>query len=74
MQYNEIIMCYYSREDGGYISVFKLMPGITAFGETEKESIRELSIAIEGVLEMYHEAFLENDKVNKRIKELENNE
>ena len=37
----------YSDEDDGYIAIAPELPGCSAFGETEEESLREIKVAID---------------------------
>ncbi len=41
------IEIFYSEEDEGYIAVVPELPGCSAFGETEKEALKEIKVAIE---------------------------
>jgi len=45
----------YSEEDGGYIALSPEFPGLSAFGETPEEAIRESETALELFLEAYSE-------------------
>ena len=45
------IEIFFSEEDEGYIAVVPELPGCSAFGKTEEESLREVKIAIELWLE-----------------------
>ena len=42
-----------SEEDGGYIALSPEFPGLSAFGETREESIREFETALELFFEVY---------------------
>jgi len=45
------IEIFYSEEDEGYISVVPELPGCSAFGETEKEALKEVMDAMDLWLE-----------------------
>ena len=45
----------WSEEDNGFIVTVKEFPGLSAFGETRSEAIKEAEIALEGFLEVYKE-------------------
>ncbi len=45
----------YSEEDGGYIALSPEFPGLSAFGETLEEAIRESETALELFIEAYSE-------------------
>lgn len=49
----------WSEEDSGFIATVKEFPGLSAFGETRSEAIREAEIALEGFLEVYKEGNIE---------------
>ena len=59
---------HYSEEDGGYIAFSPEFPGLSAFGETPEEAIRESETALELFLEAYSEKkkTLPEPKVLKR--------
>jgi len=46
---------HYSEEDGGYIALSPEFPGLSAFGETPEEAIREAETALELFIEVYLE-------------------
>ena len=46
---------YWSDEDEGYIAVVPEFPGLSAFGETKGEAIREATDATDGFIETYKE-------------------
>ena len=46
---------YWSDEDEGYIAVVPEFPGLSAFGETKEEAIREAADATDGFIETYKE-------------------
>jgi predicted RNase H-like HicB family nuclease len=50
--YKYSIEIFYSQEDEGYIALAPELPGCSAFGETEEESLKELKIAIDLWLEI----------------------
>lgn len=41
------INIFYSEEDEGYIAVVPELPGCSAFGETEEETLKEIKTAME---------------------------
>lgn len=45
------IVIFYRDEDDGYSAVVPELPGCSAFGETEEESLKEVKIAVELWLE-----------------------
>lgn len=45
----------WSDEDNGFIATVKEFPGLSAFGETRLEAIKEAEIALEGFLKVYEE-------------------
>jgi len=45
------IEIFYSEEDEGYIAVVPELPGCTAFGENEEDTLSEIKIAIDLWLE-----------------------
>ncbi len=45
----------YSEDDGGYIALSPEFPGLSAFGETPEEAIRESETALELFIEAYYE-------------------
>lgn len=45
--YKYAIEIFYSEEDEGYIAVVPELPGCSAYGESEKEALREVMIAIQ---------------------------
>jgi predicted RNase H-like HicB family nuclease len=49
--YKYAIEIFYSEEDDGYIAVVPELPGCSAFGETEKEALKEVMDAMELWLE-----------------------
>ncbi len=49
--YKYAIEIFYSREDEGHIAVVPELPGCSAFGKTEEESLEEVKTAIELWLE-----------------------
>jgi len=46
------IEIFYSEEDEGYIAIIPGLPGCSAFGETEEETLKEVKIAKELWLEV----------------------
>jgi predicted RNase H-like HicB family nuclease len=49
--YKYAIEIFYSEEDDGYIALVPELPGCSAFGETEKEALKEVMDAMELWLE-----------------------
>jgi predicted RNase H-like HicB family nuclease len=45
--YKYAIEIFYSEEDDGYIAVVPELPGCSAFGDTEKEALKEVMDAME---------------------------
>lgn len=45
----------WSNEDNGYIATVKEFPGLSAFGETRAEAIKQAERALEGFLKVYQE-------------------
>jgi len=45
--YKYAIEIFYSEEDEGYIATVPELPGCSAFGNTEEESLEEVKIAME---------------------------
>lgn len=45
----------WSDEDGGYIATVREFPGLSAFGETRAEAIKEAEAALVGFLKVYKE-------------------
>ena len=45
----------WSEEDDEYIATCSSLPGLSAFGETEEEALREAKIALELFIESYNE-------------------
>ena len=45
--YKYAIEIFYSEEDEGYIATVPELPGCSAFGNTEEESLEEVKIAVE---------------------------
>ena len=54
--YKYSIEIFYSQEDEGYIALAPELPGCSAFGETEEESLKQLKIAIDLWLEVTEKA------------------
>ncbi len=50
--YKYSIEIFYSQEDEGYIALAPELPGCSAFGGTEEESLKELKLAIDLWLEV----------------------
>lgn len=46
----------YFADDDGFIAVTEEFPGVSAFGETREEAIRELEVALSLVIEEYKES------------------
>jgi len=49
--YKRAIEIFYSSEDEGHIAVVPELPGLSAFGETEEEALKEALVAMELWLE-----------------------
>jgi predicted RNase H-like HicB family nuclease len=49
--YKYAIEIFYSEEDEGYIAVVPELPGCSAFGDSEKNALKEIMIAMELWLE-----------------------
>ena len=45
--YKYAIEIFYSEDDEGYIAVVPELPGCSAFGETEKDALKEVMVAME---------------------------
>lgn len=50
------VVARYFAEDDGFIATVEEFPGISAFGATREEAIRELEVALEATVEEYEEA------------------
>lgn len=46
-----VIVQFLSSEDNGYITMFKLAPGLSTFGETREESLREFALMLPAAIE-----------------------
>lgn len=46
----------FSFEDEGYIATCPEFPGLSAFGETEEEALKEARVALEGFIESYSDS------------------
>ena len=47
------IQIFWSVEDEGFIAVCQEFPGLSAFGETREEALREAQIALDSMIETY---------------------
>jgi len=47
------LQIFWSEEDEGYIAVCQEFPGLSAFGETREEALREAQIALDLMIETY---------------------
>ena len=47
------LQIFWSEEDEGYIAVCQEFPGLSAFGETREEALREVQIALDLMIETY---------------------
>ncbi len=47
------LQIFWSEEDGGYITICQEFPGLSAFGETREEALREAQIALDLMIETY---------------------
>ena len=52
---NYSINIIWSDEDEAYIATIPEFPGLSAFGETEEEAIKEAKIALEGFIKVFEE-------------------
>ncbi len=49
------IQIFWSEEDKAFIAVCQEFPGLSAFGETREEALREAQIALDLMIETYRE-------------------
>jgi predicted RNase H-like HicB family nuclease len=49
------IQIFWSEEDEGFIAICQEFPGLSAFGETREEALREAQIALDLMIEIYLE-------------------
>jgi predicted RNase H-like HicB family nuclease len=52
-EYSTVIQ--WSEEDEGYIAAIPALPGLSAFGSTREEALKELEVAKEAYIEVYEE-------------------
>jgi len=53
MQTKYAIHIFWSDEDEGFIAVCDEFPGLSAFGETREDALREAQIAIDATIDTY---------------------
>ena len=46
---------FWSEEDEAFVAVCREFPGLSAFGETREEAVREAQIALDLMIETYRE-------------------
>lgn len=63
---------FWSDEDEGYIAVVSEFPGLSAFGETKDEALREASDATDGFIETYKEQGKKLPEIHKIYEYSEN--
>ncbi|MBA3601402.1 MAG: type II toxin-antitoxin system HicB family antitoxin [Acidobacteria bacterium] len=49
------IQIFWSEEDEGFIAICQEFPGLSAFGETREEALREAQTALDLMIETYRE-------------------
>lgn len=49
------ISVFWSAEDNGFIALVSEFPGLSAFGETREEAVKEAEIALSGMIDLYQE-------------------
>lgn len=49
------ITIFWSDEDGSYIAIIPEFPGVSAFGDTREEALREAVVALEAAITTYQE-------------------
>jgi len=49
------IQIFWSEEDEGFIAICQEFPGLSAFGETREEALKEAQIALGLMIETYEE-------------------
>lgn len=49
------IQIFWSEEDEAFIAVCREFPGLSAFGETREDALREAQIALDLMIETYRE-------------------
>lgn len=49
------IQIFWSREDESFVAVCQEFPGLSAFGETREEALKEAQIALDLMIETYRE-------------------
>jgi predicted RNase H-like HicB family nuclease len=49
------LQIFWSGEDEGFVAVCREFPGLSAFGETREEALREAQIALDLMIETYQE-------------------
>lgn len=53
MQTKYAIHIFWSDEDDAFVAVCEEFPGLSAFGETREEALREAQIALDAMIEVY---------------------
>jgi predicted RNase H-like HicB family nuclease len=48
------IQIFWSAEDDGFVAVCQEFPGLSAFGETREDALKEAQIALDLMIETYH--------------------
>ena len=59
MQTKYAIHIFWSQEDDSFVAVCDEFPGLSAFGETREEALREAQIALDEMIETYRESGIE---------------
>jgi predicted RNase H-like HicB family nuclease len=49
------LQIFWSEDDEGFIAICQEFPGLSAFGETREEALREAQIALDLMIEIYLE-------------------
>lgn len=55
MQDKYTVQIFWSAEDEAFVAVCQEFPGLSAFGETREEALREAQIALDLMIETYRE-------------------
>lgn len=53
------IQIFWSVEDEAFVAVCQEFPGLSAFGETREEALKEAQIVLDLMIETYHEKGLQ---------------
>ncbi len=59
MQTKYAIHIFWSGEDEGFIAICDEFPGLSAFGESREDALREAQIALDAIIETYRASNLE---------------